>query len=107
MAVGNTMKVLPLNAACLTGFWLALAAIAFPTATLGASASGQEGLTVAEAKADRSVTPLLSNVQLIGASITAGYGNSIEFKLGRNATLSQFLRAAWEELKTSALTTDR
>lgn len=91
------MKVLPLNAACLTGFWLALAAIAFPTATLGASASGQEGLTVAEAKADRSVTPLLSNVQLIGASITAGFGSSIELKLGRNAVLSDFLRAAWAD----------
>ena len=101
------MKVPPLTVAGLTGFWLLLATIALPAAPRAASAPGQEAPAVEKEKTDRGVTPLLSNAQLIGASITAGYGNSIELKLGRNATLSQFLRAAWEELKTSALTTDR
>ncbi len=87
------MKYLPLGLAAIGSLMLTWAAITSPAA----AASSQETASATAEPARREVTPLVSNVRLIGASITAGFGNAAELKLGRNTPLSKFLAAAWAD----------
>ena len=87
------MKYLPLGL-------LVLAAASLPHPFFASLASGsplQESTPRADTAPKREATPLLSNVRFIGASITAGYGNAVELKLGVNTPLAKFLPFAWAE----------
>jgi hypothetical protein len=82
----------------LAGISLTWTAFAGPFARAG----NQEAPVAAEPASKSEVTPLVSNVQFIGASITAGFGNAKELKLGSNTPLAKFLGAAWADRNQGA-----
>ena len=91
------MKYPPLGLSVFVSIALSFALFASPAA----EGALQETKPVADSSTEPTTglepTPLVSNVQLIGASITAGYGNAVELKLGVNSPLAKFLPMAWAD----------
>ena len=88
------MKNLPRTLLLAAGTALSLVALASSNARIALQENGSTAGITAGTTADRQLNPLLSNIRFIGASITAGYGNASELKLGINAPLAQIMRAA-------------
>ena len=76
---------------------IALVLLAVPVGRPATALQAPAEVAHVESKEAASAAPLLSKVRLMGASVTAGFGNADELKTGRNVPLTTFFQACLAE----------